>query len=104
MTFRIELTPTAVRLLGGIADRRVRETVFKRIEGLAKDPEMQGKPLIDELAGYRSLRAAGQRYRIIYRVERGRVIVVVVAVGLRREGDRADVYQLARKLFRLRLL
>lgn len=30
-----------------------------RIDGLAEEPEKQGKPLTGELAGYRSLRAAG---------------------------------------------
>jgi len=59
--------------------------------------------LTGELAGHRSLRAAGQRYRILYRVERNQVLVLVVAVGIRREGSRSDIYELARKLLRLRL-
>ena len=51
----------------------------------------------------RSARAVGQRYRILYRAEEERVVVLVVALGLRREGDRKDIYELARKLVRLRL-
>jgi mRNA interferase RelE/StbE len=46
----------------------------------------------------RSLRAAGQRYRILYKVERDRVVVYVVAPGLRRDGRSSDIYELARKL------
>jgi mRNA interferase RelE/StbE len=46
----------------------------------------------------------GQRYRIVYAVQRERVIVYVMAVGLRRQGSRSDVYQLAKKLLRLGLL
>ena len=57
-----------------------------------------------ELAGFRSLRAAGQRYRIIYWVERHRVLVMILAVGLRKDGDRSDVYRLAQRLLRLRLI
>jgi mRNA interferase RelE/StbE len=57
-----------------------------------------------ELAGYRAVRAVGQRYRIIYRVERGLITVLVVAVGRRKEGDRKDIYELARRLLRQRLL
>jgi mRNA interferase RelE/StbE len=88
-----------------IADRRVRAVVFRGAEGLASEPEKQGKALTGDLAGLRSLRtAAGQRYRIIYRVERDRVLVLIVALGLRREGDRKDIYSVARKLIRLRLL
>jgi mRNA interferase RelE/StbE len=91
-------------MLESIRDRRVRQTILKRIDGLAEDPDKQGSPLIAELFGFRSVRAVGQRYRVIYRVERDRIVVLVVAVGLRREGAKGDVYELARKLFRLRLL
>ena len=54
--------------------------------------------------GYRSLRAVGQRYRVIYRVEEDQVLVLVVAVGIRKEGDKRDIYTLARKLLRLHLV
>ena len=103
MTYQIALTPTAVRLLEAISDRRIREQLRNRIDGLAHEPEQQGKPMRDELFGFRSLRAVGQRYRIIYRVDRGRVLVIVIAVGLRKEGDRQDIYRLAQKLVRLGL-
>ncbi len=87
-----------------IADRRIREKLAGANDGLAADPELQGKPLGDDLAGYRSVRAVGQRYRIIYRVERSAVVVVVVAAGIRKEGSREDVYRVAAKLIRLGLL
>lgn len=74
------------------------------IDRLAEDPEKQGKALVGEWAGYRSIRAVGQRYRVIYRLIDDRIVVCVVAVGIRLEGSRDDVYALARKLFRLRLL
>lgn len=101
--FGIELTPTARELLQAVADRRIRRKIASKIDALAHEPEKQGKPLIGELSGFRSVRAVGQRCRIIYRVDRGRVVVFVVAVGLRREGDRADIYALAQKLIRLGL-
>ena len=102
--FGIEWAPTAARALAGIADRRVQRKIFERAEALAMEPESQGKALVGPLAGCRSVRAVGQRYRIVYRVERGRVIVIVLAVGLRRDGDRGDVYALAKKLVKLGLL
>jgi mRNA interferase RelE/StbE len=104
VTYRITLARSALDGLGGIRDRRIREKIIERIDGLERDPEKQGKPLTAELAGYRSLRAAGQRYRIIYRVEKRTVTVYVVALGLRKEGDREDIYSLATKLIRLKLL
>ena len=103
MTYRIELTATALRTLEDVRDRRIRQQILDRIDGLAQEPEQQGKSLRGELAGYRSLRAAGQRYRIIYRVERAKILVSIVAVGIRKEGDRSDIYRLAQKLIKLRL-
>jgi len=104
MTYRIVIAPTALKMLKAVSDRRVRDLLVKRIDELAKEPEKQGKPLIAELAGYRSLRAAGQRYRIIYRVVNDKVMVYIVAVGIRKEGSGTDIYSLAKKLIRLRLL
>lgn len=104
MKYQIIIAPVALKMLQGISDRRIRKAISDRIDHLAMEPEKQGKPLIGELIGYRSLRAAGQRYRIIYEVERTKVIVHVVAVGIRKEGSNADIYELARKLLRLRLL
>lgn len=104
MTHTIAITPTALQMLQSISDRRIREKIIERIDGLAEDPEKQGKALVGELADYRALRAVGQRYRIIYRVIDEKVIVVVVAVGIRKAGDKKDIYALAQKLFRQRLL
>lgn len=103
MSYRILIAPSALKMLGAIADRRVREKIRDRIDGLAHEPEKQGKALAGELAGYRSIRAVGQRYRIIYEVKAAEVIVLVVAVGLRKGGSRQDIYNLAKKILRLRL-
>jgi len=104
MKWEILLTPTSKKMLGNIRDERVRRKIIESIDGLRQNPEMQGKPLISELKSYRSLRAVGQRYRIIYRLKKNKIIVVIVAVGLRKEGDKADVYQLTKKLLKLGLL
>ena len=104
MTWKIYLTPTAKRLLEAVTDRSVRSALRNRIDHLKEDPDKQGKPLVGELKGYRSLRAVGQRYRILYRIENQEVVVLVVALGLRKEGSKKDVYSLAKKLIRLRLL
>ena len=102
--FRVEWAPTAVRALRAVADKRVERKIFERTQALGSDPESQGKALVGPLAGYRSVRAVGQRYRIVYHVERGRVVVIVLAVGLRKDGDRNDIYDLMKKLVRLGLL
>ena len=102
--FAITWTETALKLVEAISDQRIRRLIAERADQLARSPEQQGKPLIGELAGFRSFRAVEQRYRIVYRVERQEVVVLIVAVGRRRSGDKSDVYELARKLLRQRLL
>ena len=104
MRWQVGLTPHARVMLEAIQDRRVRDKIRDRIDGLAEELEEQGKPLTGELTGYRSLRAVGQRYRIIYRIEEGKVLVLVMALGVRKEGSGKDIYVLAQKLLRLRLL
>lgn len=103
-SFAIFLTPRAQKMLHAITDRRIREKITEKIDALIHNPEKQGKALTQELLGYRSLRAVGQRYRIIYRVERTKVIVIIIGIGIRKEGSKQDIYALAQKLVRLKLI
>ncbi|MHC5933135.1 type II toxin-antitoxin system RelE family toxin [Nostoc sp.] len=88
--YEIELTPLALEMLTSVKDQRHQKSLSDRIDKLKIDPEKQGKPLVDKLNGYRSVRAVGQRYRIIYKVGLEKVVVLVVGVGLRKEGDKGD--------------
>ncbi len=104
MIYRLEITPTALSMINKVQDRRIRAKIIETIDGLAEDPEKKGKPLTAELDGYHSVRAVSQRYRIIYRIDNDKVVVLVVAAGIRKEGDKKDIYALAKKLIRARLL
>lgn len=78
----------AIRKLDPQIQRRIRAAV----ETLRGEPE-RGKPLQLTLKGLRSWRTAD--FRIIYRLEHGRLEIVGVAVGHRRE-----VYDRLRDLLR----
>ena len=104
MAYRIEITPTALEALEAITDRRTRSSIVRRIDTLAEEPKKQGKPLRGLLAGFMSTRAAGQRYRIVYRVEGAKKRVLVYMVGIRKEGSRRDIYALAEHLVRRGLI
>lgn len=104
MTWVVELTDAARDQLIAVADKRERRLLVTRLRALTEEPDKQGKALTAELRGYRSVRAVGQRYRIIYRLERDRIVVIVVTLGRRQKGGKRDVYSLARKLIRLRLV
>jgi len=100
VSYQVFLTPQARLMLQSISDRRIRNMVAHRIDGLTKEPVKKGKALVAELTGFHSLRVA--RYRVLYKVDRERVIIV--AVGIRREGDTKDIYARAKKLLRLKLI
>ncbi len=102
MKYKIEITQTAFKMLKGI-QRDIRQKIEKRIDELSENPENQGKPLIGELTRFRSVHAAG-RYRVLYLIDHERVIVVVVAVGIRKNGDKRDIYTLAKKIMKSGLL
>jgi len=70
---------------------------------LSEEPEKQGKNLIQDLSGFRSVHAAG-RYRIIYKIDKKTVIVYVLAAGIRKEGDKKDIYRIVKRLLNAGLL
>ena len=74
-----------------------RERILSAIEQrLGVAPESYGKPLRAPMAGFRRLRVGD--YRVVYRVERERIIVQVICIGIRRD---EEVYaEVARRLGR----
>jgi mRNA interferase RelE/StbE len=100
--YAVRWTETAVKLLEAIPDRRIQRAIHTRAGHLDRDPEKQGKHLLGELAGFRRVEAVGKRYRIIYKAEREQVVILLA--GIRKDGDKHDVYALAKKLMKQGLL
>ncbi|MDC7232865.1 MAG: type II toxin-antitoxin system RelE/ParE family toxin [Spirochaetales bacterium] len=101
--YKIKLTETAADSLRSF-DAGTRNKIISRIEELKESPLQLGKSLSGPLKEYRTIRAAGQRYRIIYKVLEREVVVVVINVGIRKEGDKKDIYSLMKKLLNTGLL
>lgn len=101
--YEVLWTATALEMLERIGDRRVQQLLYDTSKRLESDPDKQGKPLRECLLSFRSLRAIGQRHRLIFSVSSSSSRVFVVAVGLRRAGARDDIYVLAERLIRLGL-
>ena len=97
MKYRILITDTCLRLIEKIPNKKIQRSILDRIQKLSDEPEKQGKKLVKDLAGFRSVHAAG-RYRIIYKIEKRTVIIYVLAAGIRKEGDKKDIYKIAKKL------
>ena len=68
-------------------DASTKEKIKKKIiDLLSVSPEEVGEPLRFELAGYRKLKIF-DKYRIVYRVEKDRIMVFDLAVGIRRDSE-----------------
>ena len=96
MEYRIILTLSAFDMLDEIKDNRTKKQIKQKILQLKEEPLQLGKALIGELEGYYSIRAAQGRYRIIYGVSEN--TIAIVGIGLRHEGEKKDIYQIAKRL------
>ncbi len=96
--YEIEIAPTGYRSLKTLKGKKLRREIAKVIDGLARAPEEQGKALLGPLEGVRSVRAARDRFRILYRVDTRARVVSVLLVGERAAGQDADIYALAQRL------
>jgi mRNA interferase RelE/StbE len=92
MEYQVQLTTLAVEMIAAIQDQREQQSIIERLQKLKVEPQLQGKPLTGDLKGYYSVRAVSQRYRIVYQVKAEQILVVVVGVGRRKEGDKKDIY------------
>ena len=101
--YKIKLTKTAAENLKKI-DRKTRTQIVNKIESLKEEPKLLGKSLKGPLKEFRSIRAAGQRYRIIYKVINEEIVVIIIAVGIRKEGDKKDIYELLKKYIKTGLM
>ena len=92
MTYSLEFLPSALKEWEKLGDT-VREQLKKKLRERLELPKVQAEALRDMPNHYKiKLRAAG--YRLVYRVEDERVVVVVVAVGKR---ERSAAYEKARE-------
>ena len=93
--------------------RKVRRGLLDKANELkgSDDPRDSHKPLKGSLSGY--YRICYSRYRAVYTVSekpgpgggsRLRIFILFVAVGIRKEGDKKDIYRLAKKLVDLGLI
>ena len=101
--YKIKLTSIAAEALCKI-ESTARDQIFAKIDQLKIEPFLLGKALVGPLKEFRSVRAAGQRYRIIYKIKEEEIIVIIFAVGIRKSGDKKDIYELMKKYIKTGLL
>lgn len=97
MKYSIVLTRAAQADLEAITDQRTVKAIEREIDRLELEPDQERHLLSGDLQGYYRVRAAGQRYRVVYAVQKIKSRVLVVLVAIRKEGDVEDVYKIAHK-------
>ena len=91
--FRLAYSETCRRVIKNLHPD-LKPILKNEIENLRTNPYL-GKPLMEELAGFYSLRF--RRYRVIYRITTAKKIVEIHYIGHRR-----DIYDEFRKLLEKR--
>ena len=83
MTYRVTYTPKAKRALSEALPEAIATACVEFIgSALAENPQRVGKPLRPPLAGLHAARRG--EFRVIYRIDEGRVVVLVVTIEHRR--------------------
>ncbi|WP_457601544.1 type II toxin-antitoxin system RelE family toxin [Hydrogenivirga sp.] len=85
MSYRVEFLKEAYEELKRL-DRPVQELIKEKIEKLSQNPEALKnniKPLKGKYSGLYRLRVGN--YRVIYRMERDRLLILIIRIGHRRE-------------------
>lgn len=82
MIYRIEITPDAVHALAKL-DKPVRRRIQTAIDRLGETPRPANMTALRGLRGGYRIRVGD--YRVVYTVDDGRVLVVVIDIGHRRE-------------------
>ncbi|HEY6443788.1 MAG TPA: type II toxin-antitoxin system RelE/ParE family toxin [Candidatus Acidoferrales bacterium] len=89
--FELRYTPDAagdIKSLDGSVRKQLRKVLEKK---LAVDPEGYGLALRGSLAGYWKHQFGN--HRVVYRIYPEHHVVVVCAVGIRKQGDAEDIYR-----------
>ena len=83
--YEVRIKRSAIKEIEGIATKKDRRKVVRRIQALAGDPRPAG---CEKLSGRDRYRVRQGWYRVVYAVDDGARVVLVVKVGHRR-----DVYR-----------
>lgn len=83
--FRLLIKASAAKELKAIPNKRDRQRIVERIQGLKTDPRPPGS---QKLSGKERYRIRQGQYRIVYSIEKDELVVYVVKIG-----NRKDVYR-----------
>ena len=92
MAYKVEFLPDASREFDAL-DGSLKKIAGKQIDKLAERPELGeplGKRMGIDLTGYRKIYFGKKAYRIVYEIQRRRLIVLIIGIGRR---EREEIYR-----------
>jgi mRNA interferase RelE/StbE len=98
MAYKVEFLPEAAREFEAL-DGSLKKIAAKQIDKLAERPEL-GEPLGTRmginLTGYRKMYFGKKGYRIVYEIQRQKLVILIIGIGKR---EREEIYRdVARRL------
>lgn len=92
MAYRVEFLPDAAHEFEAL-DGSLKRLAAKQIDKLAERPELGaplGKRMGIDLTGYRKTYFGKKGYRIVYEIQRQRLVILIIGIGKR---ERAEIYR-----------
>ncbi|MFZ1059486.1 MAG: type II toxin-antitoxin system RelE/ParE family toxin [Candidatus Rokuibacteriota bacterium] len=101
MAYKVEFLSEAGQEFDAL-DGSLKKIAAKQIDKLAEKPELGeplGKRMGVDLSGYRKTYFGKKAYRIVYEIQRQKLVILIIGIGKR---ERAEIYkEVARRLGRL---
>ncbi len=100
MAYKVEFLSEAAQEFEAL-DGSLRKIAAKQIDKLAERPELGeplGKRMGIDLTGYRKIYFGKKAYRIVYEIQRQKLLILIIGIGKR---ERGEIYEeVARRLGR----
>lgn len=92
MAYKVEFLPEAAQEFKSL-DGSLKKMAAKQIDKLVEGPEIGeplGKRMGIDLTGYRKIYFSKKAYRIVYEIQRQRLVILIIGIGKR---ERAEIYK-----------
>ena len=92
MAYKVEFLPEAAREFEAL-DGSLKRVAAKQIDKLVERPELGehlGKRMGIDLTGYWKIYFGKKGYRIVYEIQRERLVILIIGIGKR---ERAEIYR-----------
>ena len=102
--WKVVIAPTAQKSLESVLNKNLKLGIARGLYRLSRNPEESGRLLLGPLAGLRATYLEGDWCRIVFRTVDSEIQIVSITFNSAEKKNQKDLLDLARGLFRMRLL